>query len=247
MELSLTKKDLAEIAGRDQRRVAEIDKGLPEESKLFVAGKNGKYDLATFVQRWTDFNIRKARTSPERNKDTALTLSKKELAALTGYTYQRIYEIDNSLPDGSKLYVKSEDGKCDLAFFMQRWVDYKVEEATPDGLDLDIVKAKHEAVKVQKTKLEVAKMRGQMIDIQDVRKMWGDIATTVSKRFTLLPRKIAPLLLMIDSIDVIKNILDSEIRKILEELAGLPVPDYVDTDKTDGGEDGEEDGGDDPD
>lgn len=50
-----------------------------------------------------------------------------------------------------------------------------------DEDDLEAVKAKHEKVKTQKTELEVARMRGQLIDVADVKRLWGDIANTLSK------------------------------------------------------------------
>lgn len=48
---------------------------------------------------------------------------------------------------------------------------------------------KHEVVKTQKTELEVARMRGQLIDVTDVRRLWGDIANTVMQNLIHLPSK----------------------------------------------------------
>lgn len=56
--------------------------------------------------------------------NTAFT--KKELASFAGYTYRRLYDIDMALPEDKKLFVKSENGKYDIALFIQRWVDYNV-------------------------------------------------------------------------------------------------------------------------
>ena len=53
----LTKKELAEIAGYTYRRLYTIDRDLPEDKKLFVDGKDGKYSLAHFVQRWVQYNV----------------------------------------------------------------------------------------------------------------------------------------------------------------------------------------------
>ena len=157
-----------------------------------------------------------------------ISLTKKELATVAGYTYRRLYDIDRDLPDGKKLFVKSEDGKYDLAIFVQKWVDYNVASEVPDDWqDLDLVKAKHEVVKTQKTELEVARMRGQLIDVQDVRRLWGDIANTVMQNLIHLPSKVAPMVQMMDNVEVIASIMDEEIRKILEEIAETPLPDYA--------------------
>ena len=80
-------------------------------------------------------------------------MTKKELATISGYTYRRLYDIDMSLPPDGKLFVECEDGKYDLAIFVQRWVKYNIDRETSEEADLDMVKAKHEIVKTRKTML----------------------------------------------------------------------------------------------
>ena len=157
-----------------------------------------------------------------------VSMTKKELATIAGYTYRRLYDIDRDLPEGKKLFVKGGDGKYDLAIFVQKWVEYNVAAETPeDWEDLDAVKAKHEIVKTQKTELEVARMRGQLIDVADVRRLWGDIANTVMQNLIHLPSKLAPMLQMLDNVELIANIIDEEIRKIRNKIAETPLPDYA--------------------
>lgn len=155
------------------------------------------------------------------------SMTKKELASIAGYTYRRLYDIDRDLPEGKKLFVAGEGGKYDLAIFVQKWVEYNVAHETPDSCDLDAVKAKHEIVKTQKTELEVARMRGQLVDVQDVRRLWGDVANTVMQNLIHLPSKLAPMLQMVESVELIRDIIDTEIRKVLEEIADTPLPDYA--------------------
>jgi len=151
----------------------------------------------------------------------------KELANIAGYTYRRLYDIDRDLPPERKLFVAGEGGKYDLALFVQRWVDYNVRNETDDIEDLDAVKARHEAVKIEKTELEVAKMRGQLIDIQDVKRLWGDVANTVMQNMIHLASKIAPTLRMLDNTEVIANMIDTEVRKTLIDIANTPLPSYA--------------------
>lgn len=170
-----------------------------------------------------------------------ISLTKKELATVAGYTYRRLYDIDRDLPEGKKLFVKSEDGKYDLAIFVQKWVEYNVaNEVSDDWQDLDLVKAKHEVVKTQKTELEVARMRGQLIDVTDVRRLWGDIANTVMQNLIHLPSKIAPMVQMMDNVELIASIIDEEIRKILEEIAETPLPEYAAAEGTEEESEGED-------
>lgn len=163
---------------------------------------------------------------------------------MAGYTYRRLYDIDRDLPEGKKLFVKGEDGKYDLAIFVQKWVEYNVaNEVSDEWADLDLVKAKHEVVKTQKTELEVARMRGQLVDVSDVRRLWGDIANTVMQNLIHLPSKLAPMLQMLDSVEIIASIIDEEIRKILTEIAETPLPDYAAEEETEDESEGEDEDG----
>lgn len=173
-----------------------------------------------------------------------VSMTKKELATIAGYTYRRLYDIDRDLPEGKKLFVKGEGGKYDLAIFVQKWVEYNVAQETPDDWeDLDLVKAKHEIVKTQKTELEVARMRGQLIDVTDVRRLWGDIANTVMQNLIHLPSKVAPMVQMMDNVEVISSIIDEEIRKILNDIAETPLPAYAAEGEADEESEGEDEDG----
>lgn len=166
------------------------------------------------------------------------TMTKKELANIAGYTYRRLYDIDRHLSKDKKIFVESEDGKYDLALFVQNWVAYNVALEKKDGhFDLEEIKAKHEAIKAEKTKIEVDKMRGQLIDVQDAKRLWGDVANTVTQNFLHLPSKIAPMVYMIENVEEITGIIEEEIKKILNGIAETPLPDYAAEDKDDGKED----------
>lgn len=156
-----------------------------------------------------------------------MTLTKKDLAALTGYTYRWLIEVDNHLPDDGKLFVIQEDGKYDLATFVQRWVRYNIDRETSDHADLEQIKAEHEQVKMQKTSIEVEKMRGNLIDVQDVKKLWGDVVNAAVQNLIHLPSKVAPQLLMMDNAEIIASIIDVEVRQVLTDIAATPLPDYA--------------------
>lgn len=171
-----------------------------------------------------------------------LCMTKKELATVAGYTYRRLYDIDRDLPQDKKLFVAGEGGKYDLAVFVQRWVEYNVNNEIDDADDLDAVKARHEAIKIQKTELEVSRMRGQLIDVQDVRKLWGDIANTVMQNLIHLPSKVAPMLKMMESTEQIAGIIDTEIRSVLQDIAETPLPSYAAEAEEEGDKNEEDDG-----
>lgn len=160
-----------------------------------------------------------------------MDMTKQELAELTGLTYRQVYNINKKLKsedDDKALFVEGENAKkCDLATFVQRWVDYNVERVTVSADDLDAVKAQHESVKMRKTQLEVDKMEGTLVDVQDVRRMWGDIANTVMQNMIHLPSTLGPMVRGLESVEVITSIIDAEIRKVLEALSDTPLPAYL--------------------
>ena len=51
-------KYLAELAGKTERRIRQINNDLPDNEKLLEADDNGKYDPAFFVKRWVAYQIK---------------------------------------------------------------------------------------------------------------------------------------------------------------------------------------------
>lgn len=160
-----------------------------------------------------------------------MDLTKQELADLVGITYRQLYNINKKLSEedeGKALFVKCEDAKkCDLAIFIRRWVDYNVSRVSVDAEDLDAVKAQHETVKMRKTQLEVDRMEGLLVDVSDVRKLWGDIANTIMQNMLHLPSTLAPMVQGMENVEKIDKVIDTEIRKVLEALSETPLPSYL--------------------
>ena len=154
----------------------------------------------------------------------AISLTKKELATVAGYTYRHLHNIDRDLPKEQKIFVEGEDGKYDLAIFVQKWLAYNIENETAKDKSLDEVRAIHERVKTRKTEMEVARMEGSLVDMNDIRQLWGDIANVVMQSMLYLPSKIAPMVVMMDNVEVIAAIIDREVRAVLDQIADTPVP-----------------------
>lgn len=174
----------------------------------------------------------------------SISLTMKELANAAGYTYRRLYDINNALPQDKKLFVKGEGNKYDLAIFVQRWVDYNVrqESSFDETEDLDTVKARHEVIKAEKTQLEVDRMRGQLIDVQDVRRIWGSVISTAVQNLLHVGSKCAPMLVMMDNQEIIIDIISTAIRDALNDTANTPLPTYAAEDSAADKDDSEEDG-----
>lgn len=153
-------------------------------------------------------------------------MTKKELASVAGYSYRRLHDIDMDLPREQKLFVRSEEDekKYDLALFVQRWVAYNKQATEEESAELSVVKAQHERVKMEKTELEVARIKGESVEIQAVHQLWSNIASVVRGRLVNLPRKLAPVLVMIDNPDRIEEIIDRDVRDALNMIANTPLP-----------------------
>lgn len=156
--------------------------------------------------------------------NTAMT--KKELASVAGYTYRRLHDIDMEMPKDRKLFVPSEmePKKYDLAIFVQRWVAYNKQVAETENEELSVVKAQHEKVKKEKTEIEVARLKGEFVPIQEIHRIWSNIATIVRERFITMPRKLAPSLVMISDPGKIEAIIDRDVRDALNLIANTPLP-----------------------
>ncbi len=153
-------------------------------------------------------------------------MTMKDLASVAGYSYRQLYNINRDLPEDQKLFVPSEENpkKFDLAIFVQRWVEYNKDLAEEESQELAVIKAQHEVVKKRKTEIEVARLEGEYVRVQDVDRMWRDIANVVKNRFVNLARKLAPALVNIDSVDKIEWLIDREVRDGLNMIANTPLP-----------------------
>lgn len=165
-------------------------------------------------------------------KKEGFKLTKEETAEkLAGMTYRRLFDINKELPEEEKIFVTDENGKIDSIDFVRRWTSYNVMKVMDKTRDLDTVKAEHEIVKKEKTMLEVAKMRGELVDVRDIIYLWGNIANAVMTNMLHLPSKIAPMIVGIDSQSKITEIIDKEIRTALEAIADTPLPEYAEKER----------------
>lgn len=157
---------------------------------------------------------------------SGIALTKKELASIAGYSYRQLYNIDRDLPKDKKLFVTSEADakKFDLAVFVQRWVSYNMDAAEEESEELSFVKARHELIKTRKTEIEVARLEGEYVNVQEVSRLWLNIASLVQSRFVGLARKLAPALVSIDNPDTIEGIIDRDVRDALNMIANTPLP-----------------------
>lgn len=169
----------------------------------------------------------------------SIRYTKRALADIAGYSYRRLHDIDMKLADGDKLYVETDDG-YDINIFVRNWVKYNVErERNGREEDLDAVRAAHEHVKMEKSQLTLAKMRGELVLVEDVHALWASIVTRVQQNLLVIPKKLAPRLTRLKSVEEVHDMIDAEIRTSLTLISETPLPDAEGARETD---DAEEDG-----
>lgn len=173
-----------------------------------------------------------------------MELTKKEIATVAGYTYRRLFDIDVALPESKKLFVPTENGKYDLTAFIQRWVQYNVDKDAPEAMSLEDAKAKHEQIKIQKTELEVGRLRGELVEKEQMHNIWATAINALVQNLMRLPGILAPQVHMIDNQELIAGIIENELRNILTNFAETPLPEETEAEKMDEDEDeeAEEDG-----
>ena len=222
---SFTKRELAEIAGCGAEKLNRIDRNLPADEKLFVASEENpkRFDLAFFVRRWAGYNA-----GTEFDAAARMAMTAKELATVAGYSYRQLHNIDMDLQEGGAegLFRRSaaDRDKYDLPFFVQKWVAYQTESAEEENLELSQIKAQHEKVKKDKTTLEVARMKGELVEVQALVEVWSNVAAAVRGRLVNLARKVAPALVMVENPETIEGIIDREIRDAMRLMVSTPLP-----------------------
>ena len=89
----------------------------------------------------------------------------------------------------------------------------------PDGDELTFEKTRLTKAQADKTELEVATLRGELIPAGEVESTWCDITSTIRTRLLSLPSRATTLMLAADSMQEAEAILKSLIREVLTELA----------------------------
>ena len=115
-----------------------------------------------------------------------------------------------------------------------------MDNETGDDQTLDEVKARHEIVKTRKTELEVARLEGKLVDVHEIRRLWGGVANTVTQNMLRLPSKVSPRLVMMKDVEMIASIIDGEIRDTLTQISETPLPLEAASEETDEEESEEE-------
>ena len=147
----------------------------------------------------------------------------KELAQIVGLSARRLYQINDELPEGKKLFQRKDgETKYDLAGFVRSWVEYREGLVRGAGeITLEEAKTRHELVKLEKTRYEVKKMQGEYVPVGDVIALGQEIASGVRNNLLHIPMTLAPVLAQMDDAQDIEVVLTQALRDALEDMSRL--------------------------
>lgn len=146
----------------------------------------------------------------------------KELAELVGLTDRRIRMINKELPEDQKFIVRKDHGKADLATFVQRWAAYKERLARGSTeISWEQAKTQHELYKIEKTKMAVEQLRGELVPAALVLRAYQEVIAGVKNNLLNIPIAIAQEIADAGTADEAEEIMTNAIREALGELSRM--------------------------
>lgn len=94
--------------------------------------------------------------------------------------------------------------------------------------------------KPERRSLKWPRLEGKLVDVYEIRRLWGGVANTVMQNMLRLPSKVSPRLVMMKDSEMIAGIIDQEIRDTLTLISETPLPVEAAAEDTDDEEESEE-------
>lgn len=95
------------------------------------------------------------------------------------------------------------------------------------ALDLNQQKAKLVSLQVEKAQIELGKIKQELIETEQVRKVWVDMGVLCRQKLLSVPARAAGEVMLKKSMAEVQQVLRSHIVEALEELKDFHVNDYV--------------------
>lgn len=132
-------------------------------------------------------------------------------------------------------------GKYSL-FDTAKCIGWRVAQSSGSDLDLNAERARLAKEQADKTALDNALRREELVSVHDVKGLWAKLASETRSRVLGVPVKVAPLVMGLESMPEAKEIIETALYDALNSLAsdrsGLP-----DSDQTAAEDDAERMGG----
>ena len=172
-----------------------------------------------------------------KTKDiSAVTVSASVLSEIMGVGDRRVRMLADE-----GILVRAAKGRYNLKESIKNYI-LTIKIAADNGEDpdkeltLEEIKAQHEKVKMHMSQLKLSLMQGELHKSSDVELVMKDMFSSFRARMLNLPSKVAPLLVMRDNTDWIRESLTKEVIEILNELKDYDPKDfyseeYINTDE----------------
>ena len=109
----------------------------------------------------------------------------------------------------------------------------------PDVIDLNVERARKMKAEAELAEIELAKMRGETINVEVATLVWGEVLSVAKSRLLSIPAKLAPIVAVEDAPAMCKALIEEQVVEVLDELGG-----DIAVWSEDAGGDADEDGGD---
>lgn len=152
-----------------------------------------------------------------------LLITQTYLAKLLGLTVRRVQQLiadgiisKYEIPPGTD-FVKADAKKVDAQRAIEEY--YAAKYCPEETKELRVVQAEHEAVKMQISKIKLARIEGKMHAAEDVERCMTDMLLTFRNRLLSMPQKVASKVIGIDNANEIADVIAAEISAALMELS----------------------------
>ncbi|MFP9128528.1 hypothetical protein [Niallia sp. BSM11] len=138
-----------------------------------------------------------------------------EISEILGVSKRRIQQFAD---EGA--LVRLNRGYYDLAASINKFIEYQISKALPNDskIDKEEEMALWTRAKKEKTQLEVQIIKGELHRSEDVKRIMNDMLIAFRQKTLSLPSKMAPQLIMVEDLQVIKDLLKNSVIELLTEL-----------------------------
>jgi len=143
-------------------------------------------------------------------------ITTKRLAEILGMTERRVQQLA-----AENVFKKFGRGRFQLADSVQKYLAYQLDlerkKYNKNDLSINEARRRREQAEASLKEIELGKQRGELLEKSDVIRVWQKILTVLKNRLLVMPSKLSPHLLGMNSVNEIKMRMD-EIFNALDEL-----------------------------
>ncbi|TRZ38542.1 hypothetical protein CEQ21_24475 [Niallia circulans] len=162
-----------------------------------------------------NFGRRREALPRKESGEIAKVVTTAEISEILGVSKRRIQQFAD---DGA--LVRLSRGYYDLPQSINKFIEYQISKALPSDskIDKEEEMALWTRAKKEKTQLEVQIIKGELHRSEDVKRIMNDMLIAFRQKTLSLPSKMAPQLIMVEDLQVIKDLLKNSVIELLTEL-----------------------------